>query len=307
MKKLSIVVIVLLISFQGFSQEMRISLWPEGKVPNHIETGEKEIIDSGETIGIRFVQSPDIAVFLPTKRLATGQAVIICPGGGYNHLSWTWEGTDIAKWLNSKGIAAFVLKYRLPNSKSLTSQYMVPLMDAKRAIRIVRYYASKWNIKKDQVGIMGFSAGGHLASTLGTHFDAGNPNAADSIEQQSSRPDFMILMYPVITMSKPIMHTGSRNMLIGEKADTAMANLYSNELQVTNNTPPTFIIHTVDDKTVPVENAFIMYEALKAHNVPVEMHIFPTGGHGYGFGTGKGTVSAWPELCISWLQSLGWK
>jgi acetyl esterase/lipase len=169
----------------------------------------------------------------------------------------------------------------------------------------VRHYAAKWGIKKDAIGIMGFSAGGHLASTLGTHFDAGDPKATDSIEQESSRPDFMVLVYPVISMSKPIMHAGSRNNLIGEKADSTLARLYSNELQVTKETPPCFLLHATDDKTVPVENSLLFYQALRDNNVPVEMHIFPAGGHGFGLGIGKGLAEAWPELCVAWLRSLG--
>jgi acetyl esterase/lipase len=248
------------------------------------------------------VQSPDIAVFLPAKNNATGQAVIICPGGGYGILAYNWEGTDPAKLLNAKGIAAIVLKYRLPNSKNNVVPHLSPLADAKRALRMVRFYATKWNINKNQIGIMGFSAGGHLASTLGTHFDSGNAASPDSIEQQSSRPDFMVLVYPVISMTKEIMHKGSRNNLIGEKADSALAKYYSNELQVTNQTPPTFIVHASDDKGVPVENSLLFYQALKDHGIPVEMHIFPVGGHGFGLAIGKGTLEKWSELCVEWIR-----
>jgi acetyl esterase/lipase len=294
-----------LISFHiSFSQELIMPLWPEGKVPNYKQTDEKEKIDSTDVIRISLVQSPQITVYLPAKRSATGQAVIICPGGGYQYLSYNWEGSDPARWLNSKGIAAIVLKYRLPNSKSNVKPELSPLLDAKRAIRIVRFYSTKWGIKKNMVGIMGFSAGGHLASTLLTHFDDGDKTAADSIEQESSRPDFGILMYPVITMSKQIMHVGSRNNLIGQNADSTIAKYYSNELQVTPQTPPTFLIHATDDKTVPVENSLLFYQALRDNNVPAEMHIFPKGGHGFGLGVGRGEVEIWPDLCIQWLRAL---
>ncbi|MGB8191213.1 MAG: alpha/beta hydrolase [Chitinophagaceae bacterium] len=304
MKRLVYFLFYLLANQAVKAQEITLPLWPAGHVPNYTKTTETEKRDTGQSIMISFVQSPEITVYLPSKRTATGQAVIICPGGGYRYLSYNWEGSDPARLLNAKGIAAIVLKYRLPNSKSNTTPHLSPLLDAKRAIRTVRQYAAKWGIKKDAVGIMGFSAGGHVASTLGTHFDNGDPKAADSIEQQSSRPDFMVLVYPVISMSKPIMHTGSRNNLIGEKADSALARLYSNELQVTKETPPTFLLHATDDKSVPVENSLLFYQALKDNNVPAAMHIFPNGGHGFGLGLGKGLAESWPELCVEWLRSI---
>lgn len=282
-------------------------LWPAGKVPNYQKTAEIEKRDSGDIIRISLVQTPEMTVYLPSKRTATGQAVVICPGGGYQYLSYNWEGSDPARFLCAKGIAAIVLKSRLPNSKSNIVSHLSPLMDAKRAIRTVRFYAAKWNIKRDAIGIMGFSAGGHLASTAGTHFDAGDLRATDSIEQQSSRPDFMVLIYPVISMSKPIMHPGSRNNLLGQQPDAELAKLYSNELQVTKETPPTFLLHTTDDKTVPVENSLLFYQALKDNGVPAEMHIYPKGGHGFGLGMGKGSVDGWMGLCVEWLRGLGEK
>ncbi|HYC28243.1 MAG TPA: alpha/beta hydrolase [Chitinophagaceae bacterium] len=289
----------------AFSQDIVMPLWPAGKVPNYQKTPEVEKHDSTEIVRISLVQKPDISVYLPAKRNATGQAVIICPGGGYTYLSYNWEGSDPARLLCSKGIAAIVLKYRLPNSKSNITPNLSPLMDAKRAIRLVRANAAKWNINKNMVGIMGFSAGGHLASTLGTHFDNGDPNAADSVERQGSRPDFMVLIYPVITMSKPIMHKGSRNNLIGENADSSLAKLYSNELQVTKETSPTFLLHTTDNKTVPVENSLLFYQALKDNGVPVEMHIYPKGGHGFGLALDKGYLEGWSDLLIDWMKNLG--
>ncbi|MDQ3842523.1 MAG: alpha/beta hydrolase, partial [Bacteroidota bacterium] len=240
----------------------------------------------------------------PAKRNATGQAVVVCPGGGYGVLAYDWEGTDVAKWLNANGIAAAVLKYRLPNSKSNVVPHLSPLMDAKRAIRLVRAHADQWNIKRDKVGVMGFSAGGHLASTLGTHFDGGDSKATDSVERFSSRPDFMILMYPVISMSKNIMHVGSRNNLIGDQPDTALARLYSNELQVTKETPPTFLVHATDDTGVPVENSLLFYQALKDKGVSAEMHLYPYGGHGFGLAVGRGYLQTWTDRCIDWLRSL---
>jgi acetyl esterase/lipase len=294
----------IMINIAAISQEITLPLWPAGKVPNYQKTDETEKTDSGEIIHISKVQSPEIAVYLPTKKNATGQAVIICPGGGYSNLSYNWEGTDVAKLLNAKGITAIVLKYRLPNSKSNIVPNLSPLLDAKRAIRMVRFNAAKWNINKNRVGIMGFSAGGHLASTLGTHFDDGDAKAKDSIEQLSSRPDFMILIYPVISMTKNIMHKGSRNNLIGGTPTDELAKLYSNELQVTKTTPPTFLVHATDDKSVPVENSLLFYQALKDNGVPAEMHIYPAGGHGFGLGIGKGYLETWTDRLIDWLRGL---
>ncbi len=286
------------------AQEITILLWPEGRVPNYKNTGEKEKVELGETTKVSLVQSPNITVYLPAKRAASGQAVIICPGGGYSYLSYNWEGSDVAKMLNGKGIAAIVLKYRLPNATSNVPPHLSPLLDAKRAIKIVRANAARWAIKKDQIGIMGFSAGGHLASTLATQFDGGISTSPDSIEQESSRPDFAVLVYPVISMHKTIMHSGSKKNLIGENADTSLAIKYSAELNVTKETPPSFLVHATDDKSVPVENSLVFYQALKNNGVPAALHVFPKGGHGFGLGVGKGSVEKWTELCVEWMRGL---
>lgn len=294
----------LLFSNLIMAQNFTLPLYPTGKIPNYQKTDEKEKRDSGDFLWITAVQTPDIAVYLPVKRNATGQAVVICPGGGYAGLAYDWEGVEIAKLLNTKGIAAAVLKYRLPLSKSNITPYLSPLLDAKRAVRLVRANASKWNIQKNNVGIMGFSAGGHLASTLLTHFDEGDRSSADSIETQSSRPDFGVLVYPVISMTKPIMHAGSRNNLIGQNPDASLATTYSNELQVTKNTPPTFLIHAMDDDGVPVENSLLFFQAMKDNGVTGELHVYPKGGHGFGLGIGKGTVENWTTVCIDWMRGL---
>jgi len=288
----------------GNAQEYKLLLWPSGNIPNYKKTNEVEKRDSSNIVRISLVQQPAIDVYLPSKQSANGQAIVICPGGGYGILAYDWEGTDIAKWLNSKGIAAIVLKYRLPNSKSNIVPQLSPLLDAQRALRTVRANAQKWNIKKNQIGIMGFSAGGHLASTAGTHFDNGDANAPDSVDRLTSRPDFMILMYPVISMSKNHMHQGSRNNLIGANADSALAKYYSNDLQVTKETPPTFIVHATDDSGVPVENSLSFYQALKTNKIPAEMHIYPYGGHGFGLAIGKGYLNTWTDRCIDWLNWL---
>ena len=287
----------------GYAQEYQL-LWPSGNIPNYKKTAEVEKRDTTGIVRISLIQQPGIEVYLPSKQSANGQAIVICPGGGYGILAYDWEGTDIAKWLNSKGIAAIVLKYRLPNSKSNVVPQLSPLLDAQRALRTVHANAQKWNIKKNQIGIMGFSAGGHLASTAGTHFDNGDANAADSVDRLTSRPDFMILMYPVISMSKTYMHQGSRNNLIGANPDSALAKYYSNDLQVTKETPPTFIVHATDDAGVPVENSLSFYQALKTNKVAAEMHIYPYGGHGFGLAVGKGYLNTWTDRCIDWLTSL---
>jgi acetyl esterase/lipase len=285
------------------AQDFTLPLW-SGAIPNYQETDEREIRDTTDIVRIRYVQKPSIAVYLPAKKIATGQAVIICPGGGYWILAYDWEGIDIAKWLNSKGIAAVVLKYRLPVSKSNIIRHQSPLLDSKRAMRLVRHHAEEWNINPDKVGVMGFSAGGHLASTLGTHFDLGISNTNDPIDTLSSRPDFMILIYPVITFSKPFMHEGSRNALLGEPADSALVTYYSNELQVKENTPPTFLIHAGDDQAVPVANSLVFYQALQAKGIPAEMHIYPEGGHGFSLAIDTYYLETWTDRCILWLKRL---
>jgi acetyl esterase/lipase len=286
-----------------FGQTIRLALWADD-IPNYQKTNETEKKDSTDIVRLSFVQKPDMSVFLPSKKNATGQAVVICPGGGYRILAYDWEGTDIAKWFNSKGIAAMVLKYRLPVSESNIIKHKSPLLDARRAIRLTRYHATEWNIDKNKIGVMGFSAGGHLASTAGTHFDAGDKNAADPVESMSSRPDFMILLYPVITFTKSVMHKGSRTALLGENPDSILIQYYSNELQVKPDTPPTFIVHAGDDKAVPVENSILFYRALKDKGVPAEFHIYPEGGHGFALAIGKGYLSTWTDRCMDWLKGL---
>ena len=192
------------------AQNQILPLW-EGDPPNYKETGEVTIWDTSDIVRVRNVQKPDIAIFLPSKKNATGEAVVICPGGGYQILAYDWEGSDIARWLNSKGIAAFVLKYRLPGSTNNIVPRLSPLMDAQRALRMVRSNAEKWNLDPSKIGIMGFSAGGHLASTLSTHYDAGDPDSQDPVDRVSCRPDFSILIYPVISFADGVTHQGSRD------------------------------------------------------------------------------------------------
>ncbi len=301
MKKILFLLLNVVIMNSLEAQDLKVLLYEKGKVPNYRPTDEKEMWDSADIVRISLVQEPELHVYLPAKANANGKAVMICPGGGYGILAWDWEGTDIARWLNGQGYAAFVLKYRLPNAKCNITPHLSPIGDAKRGMRIIRANAKKWNIDPSKIGVMGFSAGGHLASTLGTHFDSGNSSATDEIERTSSRPDFMILMYPVISMTKSIMHQGSRDNLIGKNPPAELANLYSNELQVTKETPPTILIHATDDTAVPVENSLLFFQALKDKGVNASMHVFASGGHGFSMAHGK-EAGGWAGLVEEWLE-----
>lgn len=290
----------LLTSLLGYGQAEIIPLYPEG-IPceNELEM-ETKLRDIGAAISK--VHEPELWVYPALEREATGTSVVICPGGGYTILAWDWEGIRMAEWYNSIGITAFVLKYRLPHWENEECRSKVALMDAQRAMRIVRHRAGDWNLKADQVGVMGFSAGGHLASTLSTHFDKGNAQAELEVERMSCRPDFAILMYPVITMDTLFTHKGSRKNLIGPTPTAGMESNYSNEAQVTEETPPTMLIHANDDKGVVPENSVSYYLALRQHGVPAALHIFESGGHGFSFGIGKGAVEKWRELCEEWMR-----
>ena len=240
-KMLCLLIVALYAGCQlSFCQDFVLPLYSD-KIPNSINTGQKEKIEKSDIVLISNVQNPDIAVYLPSKRFATGQAVVICPGGGYWVLAYDLEGTDIARYLNSIGVAGIVLKYRLPTSGNTVESHKVPLMDAQRAMRLVRSNAKSWNIDTTKIGIMGFSAGGHLASTLGTHFDYGNKLASDSVERRSCRPDFMVLMYPVISFIDASVHTGSAEALLGKNPDKDLLVYYSNDLQVRDDSPPAFL------------------------------------------------------------------
>lgn len=284
------------------SQEV-LNLWPNGAIPNAIAgvpITEKADPGTDGILRISDVAVPTLTAYLPPKDKATGAAVMVCPGGGYTILASGHEGVDIARWLNEMGVTAFVLKYRLPDAKSMTNQHEVPLRDATQGMILIRQNAARYGLDPNRIGVMGFSAGGHLASTLSTHYHRGE----QATEQ--AKPNFAILMYPVITFGEKA-HTGSRDKLLG-KLNTSpdMITYYSNELQVTNQTPPTFLVHSEDDKAVPVENSINYYLACRQHGVPVEMHLYPTGGHGYALRTAKfGSLSTWPESCRAWLKSLG--
>ena len=285
--------------------QQELPLYGGGPIPNSKPVPDHETVDtSGEPVRYSYslVTRPTLTVFLPAAGKGNGTAVVICPGGGYTHLAMTHEGTDVARWLNSLGIAAFVLKYRLPSDETMVDKTIGPLQDAQRAIQLVRQRAGEWGVDAGKVGILGFSAGGHLASTAGTHF---LQTTISNSGQVSLRPDFMILLYPVISFSDSICHWGSRENLIGKHPDPALVVAYSNERQVTAQTPPTFIIHAEDDKTVPVLNSLGFYEALVQHGVPAELHVYPKGGHGWGMWNSL-SKEQWPDECASWMEVNGW-
>lgn len=252
-------------------------------------------------IGNTPADKPSLTIFLPPADKNTGTGILVCPGGGYAFEAMNKEGYQVAKWLNTLGVAAFVLKYR----HGSRYRYPAPFQDATRAMRIIRYRATKWHLKSDKIGIMGFSAGGHLASTVGTHFDYGKPDAKNPIERVSSRPDFMILAYPVITMEDSFTHEGSKHELLGPHPNPKLVELLSNEKHVTSQTPPTFIVQATTDPVVPVQNSVAFYEALHKHGVPVEMHLYENGPHGFGLAKKYPLLSTWPDLCRNWMRFRG--
>lgn len=280
----------------GYSQKV-MDLY-EGAIPNNKTNAASEINRGNGRVG--GVTVPTLAIYLPATPDSFKTAVIICPGGGYAGLAMDHEGLQVALLLNQKGIAAFVLKYRIPTDSSMNNKEIVPLQDAERAIQLVRQHAKEWNINPDKTGIMGFSAGGHLASTLGTHF---TQVVIDNKENINIRPDFMILGYPVISFSDSLAHMGSRVNLIGKNASAEKVKLFSNELQVTPQTPPTFLVHAADDKTVKVDNSILFFEALQKNKVPVEMHIYQRGGHGFGLHNAT-TKDNWFNSAMNWLVSI---
>jgi acetyl esterase/lipase len=259
-------------------------LWPDG-APLAKGTAEND--------------KPTLTVYRPAADKANGTGIVICPGGGYGHLAMDHEGRAIAEWMNGLGVTAFVLKYR---HRNMGYGHPAPMLDAQRAMRFARAGAERYRLDRDKIGIIGFSAGGHLASTVGTHFDNGQADAADAIDRASCRPDFMILVYPVIALATDYAHGGSKKNLLGDNPDPKLVASLSNETQVTEKTPPTFLMHTGGDSAVPSENSVLFYMALRKHGVPAELHIYEKGAHGYGLAPKDAVLASWPKRCEDWLR-----
>jgi acetyl esterase/lipase len=268
------------------AEEEPIVLWPEG---------------APGKAGDEAVDKPWLWVYPAAKESACGTAVVICPGGGYAVHAVDHEGTQVARWFNSFGVTAFVLKYRL----APRYRHPAPMQDVQRALQYVRANAEKYGVAPKRIGVMGFSAGGHLASTAATHFDDGKSDAADPVARVSSRPDFAVLAYPVITLTEPFGHGGSKRNLLGDNPDPEMAKFLSSEQQVTARTPPTFLFHTGEDSGVPVENSLAFYAACRKHKVPAELHVYEFGPHGVGLAPGDPALSTWKERLHDWLRTSG--
>ena len=301
MKKVVSTLFLLFVTLYLIAQET-IPLYPSA-IPNSIPNQMKEIRmeQDGIFLGYNNISQPTLAIYLPDQKIATGVAVIICPGGGYGMESYRLEGTVIAEAFLRKGIAAFILKYRLPNDLIMKDKAIGPLQDAQQAIKTVRQLAAEWKLDSKKIGIMGFSAGGHLASTAGTHFDESYiPND----ENISLRPDFMILVYPVISTKDGLTHKGSMNNLLGKTPDADRLAFFSNELHVNKNTPPTWLTHAGDDTGVPVDNSIVFYQELIRNKVPAEMHLYPSGNHGFVL---KLPVDEWMQPLFEWIKKSDFK
>jgi len=283
MRQLLLSILVVMTFFETINAQEEIKLYNNGAKESNGITDNETKDKNNFVINITDAR---MYAFIAPREQATGAAVVICPGGGYRGISVEKEGYAIAKWFNQMGISAFVLYYRMPNG-----HYDIPLKDAQKALEIVHERAKGWNIDKNKIGIIGFSAGGHLASSVGTHFKI-----------KTDRPSFMILCYPVVSMNKEITHSGSRSNLLGENPSDELVKLYSNELQVTKNTPPTFIVHNIDDKVVPIINSEQLLKALQEKNVPAELHKFDVGGHGFGMLKRGIPVDNWTDLLQKWLK-----
>ncbi len=295
--KLIVLLVIYVLSFSALkSQNLTLKVWPDG-APNHNGIDEPEEIFEGGRV--RNISEAEMYVYLPEKEKNTGAAIVICPGGGYLIEAMDHEGYQLGEWLKEKGVAGFVLKYRLPYG-----HHEIPSGDARQALRIIRANAKEWGIDPTKIGIAGSSAGGHLAATVGTRFDSGNSEGVTLFHNISSRPDFMLLLYPVITFKEDFGHMGSRKNLIGEGNNWELVVKYSNELHVTPDTPPTFLVLADDDKGVVPRNSVEFYLALKENNVPAEMHIFAHGGHGFGMTKKNQPVGLWPDLFYKWLQEI---
>lgn len=293
----SLLIFSILISFHQFiySQNKEIELW-ESEVPGSIDTNEYNEIHNVDKDQVSLVKTPTLSVFVPKQ--PNGTAVVICPGGGYAYLAINKEGYKVAEWFNTLGITAFVLKYRLPSDVIMKDKFIGPLQDAQESIRYIKRHADRWQINQEKIDILGFSAGGHLASTLATHYNDKVYKVKDSL---SAKPNFSLLIYPVISMTDKIAHIGSRNNLLGLNASKVLKEKFSSEMQTDLLTPPSLLVHATNDKVVPVENSIVYYLALKQNNVSSELHIYQDGKHGFGLGK-EGTNNCWTKPCEIWLR-----
>ena len=299
MRSFLLFIFTTIVSCSHTASQTVLPLYSES-IPNSKPTPDEETSANNKdsVLIIRNISRPTLSVYLPPAEKATGAAVIICPGGGYGVAAAGHEGADVAKRFNEMGIAAFVLKYRMPSEKTMINKEIGPVQDAQRALQLVREGAAAWSIEKDKVGIMGFSAGGHLASTAGTHFQK---TYIDNPKRTNLRPDFMILVYPVISFSDSMGHAGSRDNLIGKNPTAEKIREYSSELQVTVQTPPAFLVHAKDDP-VKAANSIAFANALQKANVPVELYLYERGGHGYGM-YNKSSNVRWMDLVQQWMRT----
>lgn len=294
-------VFLICLALTASAQQAKTPLYPEGipcKLHEDLETLYDETAKKIKKVGV-----PEIWYY-PASRKTSAKlsAILIVPGGGYTTLAFDHEGIKVAQWLNQLGISAFVLMYRLPYWESEPCKSKVALMDATRAMRIIRHNATLWNLEISKIGVLGFSAGGHLAATLSTQFDLGNTAAENQFDKFSSRPDFSILVYPVISMLNGLTHMGSRKSLLGDIPTKEELNLYSNELQVKSNTPPTLLIHAKDDSVVVPENSIQYHKALQKNKIPTTLHLMEAGGHGFGIKNARAPTNSWLKITEEWLQ-----
>ncbi|MCL3782164.1 alpha/beta hydrolase [Prolixibacteraceae bacterium JC049] len=296
MKRVRLLIIGLIFTYSVKSQDLVIDVKYANTPEDNEIAKQEQVLENNSVVNVSKAQ---LYVWLPKQDYTNAPAMIICPGGGYSSESMKSEGHDFAQWLNERGIVGIVLKYRLPNQHP-----MVPLEDIKNAMRQVRETAKEWKVNPNKIGVAGFSAGGHLASSLATHFDFGKRNSTNDFEKISCRPDFALLVYPVISMKVGITHQGSRNQLIGESGEASMINYFSNELHVKRRTPPTFLVHADNDRSVTPENSILFYQQLKRRMIPAELHIFRSGGHGFGMKKLNKPIDKWPDLFMDWLKAI---
>lgn len=285
----------------GIHAQTEITLYAD-TIPNALPCKINETPEVNGTLRIGHITVPTLTIFTPPKEKQTGAAVLILPGGGYNIVAIEKEGFNVAKAFNEAGVTAFVLKYRIPDDSCMADKMLAPLMDAQQALYLIRKNAAEYGVDTTKVGIMGFSAGGHIAATVSTHFDR---PARKEMSGYNLRPDFSILIYPVISFHPAIAHMGSRQKLLGRDTTQSWENYFSNEDQITSHTPPAFLVHASDDNTVPVANSIAYYTQLLHYQIPAELHVYEHGGHGFGLNNAT-TQDNWFALCLNWMRTNKW-